>query len=447
MEFKYVYSYEQERMKAFWNYKLPKISLNPPKLYENTILLPAIKKDSKLLFGEGGVINQDGYPIEDSFIRKGKENKLSFGITKKLNHKETYNNFLDDEYIYLGYINNHWGHFIVDFSTRLYFAKKYPSKKFIFLINSQEVKFCLISQIKRFIELLGIDFRNIVFLNKITKVRKLIIPVQSYHAEVYYSDEYIETFNTVIDNIQPTYKQKFKKVYFSRLKINNSINREIGIEKLDDIFNTNNYNIFYPENELLDNQIYILNNCVEFYAVIGSIFHNIMFIKNSNINIFCINKTNLNNSLIRDTCKIRNKDITFIDAYISKAPVIYGCGPFLIELNNNLKNFFNDNCIKYNEHKYNTKIEKIKNISKYNLLYYYFYYYKNIELYLDENPYADAYFSAIHFKTYVKKYAKYELFPLNLYTIIYSIHISIAKIKKEINIILKHLFLKLTEKN
>ena len=47
---------------------------------------------------------------------------------------------LDGEYVYLGYINNHWGHFIVDFCTRLYYAKKNPDKNFIFLINSKEKK-------------------------------------------------------------------------------------------------------------------------------------------------------------------------------------------------------------------------------------------------------------------------------------------------------------------
>lgn len=441
MKFKYIYSFEQERMKSFWNYEIRKIILRPPTLFENTILIPATKKDSNLLFGEGGVINQDGNPIEDSFIKKGKKNEISFGITKNFSTNINIEK-LDDEYIYLGYINNHWGHFIVDFSTRLYFAKKYPTRKFIFLVDSKEVKFSLIPQIRRFIELLGIDLKNISFINKITKVKKLIIPVQSYHAEVYYSDEYIEIFNTVIDKIQPTYNNKFKKVYFSRVKINNLIAREIGIEKLDDIFSTNNYNIFYPENELLDNQIYILNNCVEFCAVIGSILHNIMFIKNSNINIFCINKTYLNNTLIRDTCKIRNIDIILIDAYISKAPVTYGCGPFLIELNDNLKNFFYDKGIQYKEDKYNTKTKNFNNISKYNLLYYFFYYYKKRKIFFDENPLGCSYFSAIHFETYIKKYAKYELFPLNLYTIIYIVHMLMVKIKRKIKTFLKNLISK-----
>lgn len=433
MEYKYIYRFERDRMEKFWNYKINKINLNKPNLYENVILIPATRKDRSLLFGEGGVLDQNFLPIEESFIKKNKNNELSFGIITDLKKKEiNVKKELDGEYVYLGYINNHWGHFIVDFCTRLYYAKKNPDKNFIFLINSKEKKINLIPQIKRFIELLGVDIKKITFVNKITKVQKLIIPMPSYQHELYYSDEYLEIFDTVTDNIHPTYNNKFDKVYFSRTKINKSINREIGIENLDDIFRENKYHIIYPENETLDNQIFILNNCREICAVIGSIFHNIMYIKNNNIKIFCINKTYLNNTFIRDTCKIRGKEPVFIDAYISKAPVLYGYGPFLIEINENLKKFFYDQKIKLNENKYNKKIDTINKISKYSLMYYIFYYYKKRKICFDANPNANNYFSVLHYELYIKKYAKFEIFPLNLFTITYSIHVLIELLKKKI---------------
>ena len=84
MELKYIHDFERERMRKFWNYKIKKIALKSPTSYENVILIPATRKDRSLLFGEGGVIDQNYSPIEESFIRKEKNNCILFGITKNI---------------------------------------------------------------------------------------------------------------------------------------------------------------------------------------------------------------------------------------------------------------------------------------------------------------------------------------------------------------------------
>ena len=437
MQYDYIYEFERERFIAFWDYQIKKIKLSEPYIYEEAYLIPAIRKDRSMLFGEGGVLDKNYIPVKSSFIIKSKSNKIMFGITSNERIKKQKNiEYLEDEYIYLGYINNHWGHFIVDFCTRLYFAKNNPEKKCIFLVNEKIKNFKLIPQIKRFISLLGINLDKIILISNPIKVKKIIIPMQAYQSEVYFSDEYVEIFSEVVNNIKPTYIKKIEKIYLSRLKINKKLNREIGIEILDKIFKENKYYIIYPEKETLDNQIFLLNNCKEFCTVIGSILHNLMFIKNKKVKIYCINKVYLNNELIRDTCKIMNFEPIFIDAYSCKSPVKYGYGPFIIELNENLKKFLCDNKLKCNNICQNSKKTKY-NISKYNLIYYIFYNYLNRKIEIEENCLANKYFSPIHFKNYNQKYSKYEICPLNIFTIMYGVHIFIMLLKKKISSIIK----------
>lgn len=275
--------------------------------------------------------------------------------------------------------------------------------------------------------MLGLNLNNIYFINKVTKVKKLIIPEQSYQSEVYYSDQYLSIFQTVAKNIEYSNEQNHQHVYFAR-SINNNIKKEIGLELIDDLFKKNNYTIIYPEQESLDKQIYLLNNCKKFAAVAGSIFHNVLFLVNNNLEIYCINKTYLNNTHLKESFKIKNISPIYIDAYIALFPVRYGLGPFLFFYNINLKNFIKDKKLKNIEFKLRNYYFRQKQFVNYILSFHQIVIIKNLKIFYDINQNGDAYFSPYHITNFISYFNKKNYIFESFITIFYKFKLKILNI-------------------
>ena len=118
----------------------------------NGYLLPVRKTDAKFMMGRGGVLDSEKRFVPLSGIYSG-GNRITL-LDNKINNSETYmgegydfdsslvGDLIRDEVVYLGFIHNHWGHFLIDFSTRLWFAKEINDKtKFAFIVPPDTVPF------------------------------------------------------------------------------------------------------------------------------------------------------------------------------------------------------------------------------------------------------------------------------------------------------------------
>lgn len=135
MDLKYIY----EHNKALYEqqYKEPIFCKEFLKIQdiEGGLVLP--NRPSKgYLFGKGGVLdkNYKYLPLSGIYSKAGridaqKEKYETYfgdgGLSSEISIQE-----MDEEVIYLGYIFNHWGHFLVDCSTRLwYLLENWDHKK------------------------------------------------------------------------------------------------------------------------------------------------------------------------------------------------------------------------------------------------------------------------------------------------------------------------------
>ncbi len=315
----------------------------------------------------------------------------------------------------MGYFTNHWGHFLIDFSTRLYFAQKYKKAKYIYLINKDSIIFPIIPQILRFLQLLDLDINNFIFVNKITKVKTVIIPEQSFQCEAYFSNEYLELFNTVAKNIKPSISNISSKIYFSRSKFNSAKRKEFGGEILDNLFENNGYKIIFPEQISLDDQIFFINNCKFFAGISGTILHNLLFLQNKNTTVICINKSNFINIMLIDTLKLKNINPIFIDAYAMKYPVRLGFGPFLFVNNENLKKFinnfhFNKISFQYDNDNFLRNIIKKYCIQIQNIVFK-----QRKILYINDNKNSYYYFSPYYINNWIENYSIFESIDISSY--------------------------------
>ena len=68
--------------------------------------------------------------------------------------------------IYGGLISNHWGHFLVDFTTRLWFTLINKDNNPIAFVVRERQHIELLSNILRFLELLGIKKDRILLISE-----------------------------------------------------------------------------------------------------------------------------------------------------------------------------------------------------------------------------------------------------------------------------------------
>ena len=347
-QYKYLYSIHQEVYKKMGNRFLDKRNHLGISEIDNAILLP-VKPDPRCLMGVGGVLDSTHHYVSTSGIlsRAGvttypeKDSRVFeqyVGYGYEVNDAEL--EFVDEDIVYVGFIFNHWGHFLIDFCTRLWAADVYPGHKLVF-ITYEKAHVNLHDNIWRFMELLGIDLKNVLFINQPTKFKKVFVPECAYQTNSYYSDLYLDLFEKVARNAKQI-GIEYDKVYFARTAYKAAIDKEIGEESLVNLFKTNGYTIVFPEHLSLDEQIEVIRNSSIIAGITGSVTHNMLFAKPEQ-KLILLNKTYIKNVVQSDVNILRQLNTTYIDCFKAYLPVTMGFGPFLISVSRELEEFCIDN--------------------------------------------------------------------------------------------------------
>lgn len=302
-------------------------------IIKNGVILP-VKPEHGYKWGLGGVVSSDDVFIKNS-LHPGyfKESENRFGGYYTYNKAD----YIDETVIYCDPIILQWGHFLVDSISRLWYAMN----------SNYRIAFCgygfpeggLSGSYLRFMELIGIEKARLLDVRKPTKFKNIIIPEMSYIADLYYTKEYLNIFDTAIKNINADAGKAFdnvEKVYFTRcqFKDNGARTREYGEKQLESIFRYNGFTIISPEKCSLDQQIYLMSHCKSFVSLSGTVAHNILFSRDID-SFIILNKTSHSQRQQYYLNEISGVKIVNIDVY--KEPLIKlnipkdtGYGPFLI---------------------------------------------------------------------------------------------------------------------
>lgn len=330
----YVYHFQKSRISELWRKPLPiKAGLSVSR-HSNVYLLPVRPGESRE-FGIGGAVDGQLKYIPESAMRRGEY--VMMGGEYQFDPASA--EFIDDELIYLGYLHNHWGHLLVDCCARLWHASQNPAMRAVFITTAgfdREYH----KNIKRFLELAGVQPDRILFVNKPVKIGSVIFPDQAYSPGSYYSQEFIDMISRVVRNITPGIDESRDKIYFSRSHLRK--HNEFGREVIDELFNLAGYTTLYPEELTIDDQIYYLNNCGSLAVTSGSLTHNVIFARKGT-NVTIVNKSYLINELEYDSLKIANCLPAFCDFYLSRQPVNMCEGPFLNLYNDLMRKYIVDN--------------------------------------------------------------------------------------------------------
>jgi len=136
---------------------------------------------------------------------------------------------IDEDVIYLGYFFSHWGHFLVDLSVR-YWA--IPG------LNNNLIKVAYIGEedisgnYLEFLKLLGVDETQVMHITTPTRFKNVYIPEQSFRSCQWYTKEYVNMFDVVIQkalssDLKIDEFKNVKRLYFTRMNYNKA--KKIGI--------------------------------------------------------------------------------------------------------------------------------------------------------------------------------------------------------------------------
>ena len=297
-----------------------------------------------LLFGRGGVMDAEGHYVELSGIpeRIGKGYDVSESV------------YRDEKVVYCGYLVNHWGHFLVEAVTRLWYALEQDETvdKYVFFLDEhqeREIK----GNYREFFQLLKI-WDKLEIINTPTTYREVIVPEISFQCMTFFSPKYLEIFDTIAENItvDPAWKP-VDKLFFTRSSFAKGNNFDFGGDCLDNFFQRNGFFVLAPETITLSQMIFYIRGASEVATISGSVHHNMLFARNSQ-KLIIAERFIINDDHQVCINQMRQLDVTPFDANFHLYPVDT-VGPLMVGCNHILEQFIADRGLQLPDEQYRSK--------------------------------------------------------------------------------------------
>lgn len=241
--------------------------------------------------------------------------------------------------IFLGAFRQHYGHFICQGLTRLWFLLNHKYDDYDLVYIPQGV---LPDFVFKYLDLFGIDKKQLTPITETTMYDEIIVPEISFALDRFWTKEFKDTINRIKKSISPV---KNKRVYLSRLHFDDNL---IGEKYIEKIFELNGYKIIYPEEMSIEEQISVISGANDVVGVVGTALHNLMFMQDgAKCTILERNNIpNYNQIVIND---MRSLNTDYVYANNSSLPSLSGKGPYVLLITKYLQKYFDKKRIVYKE--------------------------------------------------------------------------------------------------
>ena len=297
--------------------------------YNDVLYYPARRSP----FINGGLYTARGELINASALFRGYARNEQ--ITKPLAITSTTHNLkkikpLHESYVYIGPIINHYGHFLTECISRLWYIIKNTQKDTLLLFHGNPNVF-KVDYIKSFFDLLNIDRKRLIILDRPALLSNVVIPYPSMsnRAEIYQ----IHKLSTQIAATNSLAGRKIQKtaqpLYLSRKSLGRRQRKNVNERELEKHLLDNKIRVIDPQTLDLNQQIYLFNKHKIIIGSIGSAHHNSLFSLNSKVHIYITARIETNYLMID---YINNNKSYYIKTLSDKLSLKQGAG----------KNFFLD---------------------------------------------------------------------------------------------------------
>lgn len=220
-------------------------------------------------------------------------------------------NFLDIEAVYIGTLEDHFGHFLLEHTNRLYpvLQAKYKNMKYIILNNRNLPK--VPDFVFEFLRMLGIKQSDVYVINYNVKVKRLYVPPVAFEIPNMSSSAFCKTFDAAAAHAQPAHR--IEKIYVSRQRLPGRAT--FGERQIQRVFEKNGFTVIYPEQLSLYEQICYMKHCKCLAGIAGSALHLSLFMpKGGTVIQIKRNKLPADNANTQYLlCKTKHCDFVLVD--------------------------------------------------------------------------------------------------------------------------------------
>ena len=335
-------AYIPQKMETLWQSELKYERYFSPNLHVTDIrhglVLPSIENWDH--YQLGGVLDQNLQFVPYSGWQQGCENTYPFDMN---NVSEK-----DEEVVYLGTLNNCWGHALTDNFRHvwLWFSSRYKeqylsNRKVVYVtVNNKP----LTKASKDLLRLAGVNVDELVHITQLTRFKSVAVPsdcVINVNYGFLWSDEYKNIIEAIKERVNKEFMgEVYEKIYFTRSLLPNST-RDIGEHTIEKCFLKAGYKIIAPEKHSVIEQIYMVMHCSYFAATEGSVGHIAVFCEpNTEVTMLLkIPSFNPYQFMVNDLARV---NVTYVDAQDSfRLPKMRQWeGPFYLCETEHLKHYF-----------------------------------------------------------------------------------------------------------
>lgn len=312
-------------------------------IVDNGTILPSRKSPvMQQVWGLGGVVDSKGKFVQVS-TSGAYEIKIFGGYYE---YDEADVSDIEDEVLFLGPITQHWGSFLVDQLSRLWYVvqKSYKGKIAYCGVNFTEGTFGSIDKpARQLFELLGIGSDRLIDIRKPSRFSRVIIPELSFAQGQFITKEYKDIYQTIADNVIDSDWPIYDKLYLTRTAIKKR--KEVGEEKIEEIFAGNGFKVLSMEKLSVAEQVHYMKHCSVVASIDGTVAHNILFAKKCTKQIVLEKQSRINpyQHLFNELMGVQ---LEYIDVYSEPYkgyPLNHDDGPFLVYVSEKLERYISDN--------------------------------------------------------------------------------------------------------
>lgn len=199
---------------------------------------------------------------------------------------------LDEDVIFGGTLIGHFGHFMMECWSHLWYVIQNPELKlkvlFISAAHGGYKSWC-----DEFFKLMGIEKERIIYVKKATQCRSVIVPEQSQYISTHFTKEYLIPYQAIKSRVKPG---KSKKLYLTRTqeevldKQKNWDSAYFNEKYFEDFFIRHGFESICMEKLTIEEQISLVMGADEIAAVMGTLTNWIMFCKPT-VKFIMLNRT------------------------------------------------------------------------------------------------------------------------------------------------------------
>ena len=246
--------------------------------------------------------------------------------------------YVDETVVFIGALPKHYGHYILEGLSRLWFFLESQNLKYkcVYISDTGDDYF------DDFLRLFGMPMERVVRIERPTIFKDVIVPEQSIRLHDYYCKEYKQTIDQIMLAIQPVTNGK---VYFSKRERKND--RAIGEAPIESVLANNGYAVYFPENMSVVETLSVLKGCGAFLATSGTNIHNSIFLRDGATSI-CLNRSAHFHPIQIMIDRMKSLNSIYVDAFVFGSGSNWSSGPFFLFATESVRNFFKFEKIQFN---------------------------------------------------------------------------------------------------